>query len=130
MQPLLEPLQVVRSRPITRAESKLLSALVEPEVSQLRSAERGRTLENRFEHGSDVRRRTRDNAQNLAVCCSRDSVNARPVAFSRSRLSASCFSRSRPLAPSFFGDLRATGGLVSLDLAGFGPLDISLPCLL
>src|SRR5262245_63799081 len=66
MQPLLEPLQVVRSRPITRAESKLLSALVEPEVSQLRFAERGRTLENRFEHGSDVRRRTRDNAQNLA----------------------------------------------------------------
>src|SRR4030095_14807711 len=66
MQPLLEPLQVVRSRPITRAESKLLSTLVEPEVSQLRFAERGRTLENRFEHGSDVRRRTRDNAQNLA----------------------------------------------------------------
>src|SRR4030095_7532571 len=66
MQPLLEPVQVVRSRPITRAESKLLSALVEPEVCQLRFAERGRTLENRFEHGSDVRRRTCDNAQNLA----------------------------------------------------------------
>ena len=66
MQPLLEPLQVVRSRPITRAESKLLSALVEPEVSQLRFAERGRTLENRFEHGPDVGRRTRDNAQNFA----------------------------------------------------------------
>src|SRR4030095_3543048 len=42
MQPLLEPLEVVRSRPITRAESKLRSALVEPEVCQLRFAQSGR----------------------------------------------------------------------------------------
>jgi hypothetical protein len=66
MQPLLEPLQVVRSRPITRAESKLLSALVEPEVCQLRFAERGRTLENRIEHRLQVRRRAGDDPQDLA----------------------------------------------------------------
>src|SRR5262245_8865711 len=66
MQPLLEPLQVVRSRPITRAESKLLSALVEPEVCQLRFAERGRTLENRIEHRLRVRRRAGDDPQDLA----------------------------------------------------------------
>src|SRR4030095_2439337 len=65
MQPLLEPLQVVRSRPITGAESKLLSSLVEPEVRQLRFAERGRALENRLEHRLEIRGRPRDHAQDL-----------------------------------------------------------------
>src|SRR5262249_73019 len=65
MQPLLEPFQVVRSRPITRAESKLLSVLVEPEVCQLRFAERGRTLENRIQPRLRVRRRGGDPPQDL-----------------------------------------------------------------
>jgi hypothetical protein len=43
------------------------------------------------------------------------------VAACWARASASCCSTSRTLAPSFLGDLRVTGGLASLDFAGFGP---------
>src|SRR5215831_4709743 len=56
----------------------------------------------------------------VAACCSCASALSLSA-------SASCFSRSRTLAPSFGGDLRATGGLASLDLAGFGPRRIGLP---
>src|SRR4029450_11272949 len=49
------------------------------------------------------------------------------VAVSRASASARRFSRSRTLASSFLGDLRPTGGLASLDFAGFGPLRIGLP---
>src|SRR4030095_12171564 len=65
MQPLLEPLEVVRSRPITRAEAELRSALVETEVCRLRFAERGRPFENRIELGLRVRRRAGDDPQDL-----------------------------------------------------------------
>src|SRR5262245_51369555 len=42
------------------------------------------------------------------------------------RAPARRFSRSRTLAPSSLGDLRAPGGWASLDFAGFGPRLISL----
>ncbi len=74
----------------------------------------------------------------VAVCCSSASVNARsfscrssPVAFSRSRLSARCFSRSRTLEPSFFRNFLATGSLAStLDFVGFAPRRIGPSLLL
>src|SRR5262245_8673207 len=56
----------------------------------------------------------------VAICCSRPSA-------SRFSASAKRFSRSWTLAPSFLGDLRATGGFASLDFAGFGPRRIGLP---
>src|SRR5215510_6390276 len=56
----------------------------------------------------------------VAVCCS----CASDWSF---RASASCPSRSRTLALSSLGDLRATGGLASLDFVGFGPRRIGLP---
>src|SRR5262245_18963593 len=56
------------------------------------------------------------------------------VAVSRACASASCssaagrrFSRSTTLAPAPLGDWLATGGLASLDFAGFGSRRISLP---
>src|SRR5262245_28478630 len=56
----------------------------------------------------------------VAICCSRPSA-------SRFSASAKRFSRSRTRVPSAFADLRAAGGLASFDLAGFGPLAMSLP---
>src|SRR5215470_3053210 len=49
------------------------------------------------------------------------------VASSRASDSARRFSRSRTLAASSLGDLRATGGLAFLDFAGFGPRRMGLP---
>src|SRR2546425_530239 len=74
----------------------------------------------------------------VAVCCSSASIDARvlscrssPVAFSRSRLSARRFSRSRTLEPSFFCDLRATRTLAStLGFVGFAPRRIGPSLLL
>src|SRR5215470_7327822 len=62
----------------------------------------------------------------VAVCCSSDSISSRSRAWSCSCASPRRFSRSRTLAPSSLGDLRATGGLASLDFLGFGPRRISL----
>jgi hypothetical protein len=59
----------------------------------------------------------------LDVAVSRSSASALSL-----RASAKRFSRSRTLAPSLLGDLRATGRLAStLDFAGFGPRRIGLP---
>src|SRR5262245_13110367 len=56
----------------------------------------------------------------VAACCSCASALSRIA-------SARRCSRSRTRESSFLGDLRATGGLASLDFAGFGPRRIGLP---
>src|SRR5262245_14246850 len=63
------------------------------------------------------------------VAASRSCASASRFTASASRLSASArrFSRSRTRAPSSLDDLRATEGLASLDLAGFGPRRMGLP---
>src|SRR5215831_3236956 len=62
----------------------------------------------------------------VAACWSSASARSRLLVWSCSSASARRFSRSRALASLFLGDLRATGGLPSLDFAGFGPRRISL----
>src|SRR5262245_59538938 len=63
----------------------------------------------------------------VALCCSSASASRLTASALSLRASASRFSRSRTLAPSSLGDLRATGGLAPLDLAGFESRRISLP---
>src|SRR5262249_35962825 len=63
----------------------------------------------------------------VAFCFSSASASRFDASASRWSASARRASRSRPVASSSLGDLRATGGLASLDLAGFGPRRIGLP---
>src|SRR5262249_5654563 len=63
----------------------------------------------------------------VAFCCSSASASRFDASASRWSASARRASRSRPVASSSLGDLRATGGLASLDLAGFGPRRVGLP---
>ena len=72
--------------------------------------------------------------QHALVEANRVGTNSRSPALvveASSRFSASArrFSRSRTLAASSLGDWRPTEGVASLDLAGFGPRRIGLPCL-
>src|SRR5262245_47096329 len=63
----------------------------------------------------------------VAVCCSCDSTSSRSRVWSCPSAFAKRCSSSRISAPASLDDLRAAGGLASLDFAGFGPRPIRLP---
>src|SRR5262245_11970718 len=63
----------------------------------------------------------------VAACCSSASASCLTASAFSLRASARRFSTSPTPDPSSLGDLRATGGLASLDFVGFDPRGIGLP---